>query len=167
MAIIKCAECGRDVSTTAKSCPGCGAKIRKPTSALTKIVGGLLVVGFIGAALSPKSEHASAPAAAPAQNTPEQLAAEAKREAAFQRTVAVTRTIRSALREPDSVKWESIRANDDASLVCIEYRARNGFGGMNREIAVIQGASVSQRPADWNKHCTKALNDMAHVEYAL
>ena len=29
MALIKCHECGRDVSTLAAACPGCGAPIRK------------------------------------------------------------------------------------------------------------------------------------------
>lgn len=29
MAMIKCSECGNEVSTTADSCPHCGAKIKK------------------------------------------------------------------------------------------------------------------------------------------
>ena len=30
MAIQKCHECGKDVSTTAKACPNCGASVKKP-----------------------------------------------------------------------------------------------------------------------------------------
>ncbi len=30
MALIKCPECGRDISDTASACPGCGAPVRKP-----------------------------------------------------------------------------------------------------------------------------------------
>jgi predicted amidophosphoribosyltransferase len=32
MALIKCGECGREVSTTAKVCPQCGAKVKKSQS---------------------------------------------------------------------------------------------------------------------------------------
>lgn len=30
MALIKCPECGREISDTASACPGCGAPVRKP-----------------------------------------------------------------------------------------------------------------------------------------
>ena len=30
MALIKCPECGREISDTASVCPGCGAPVRKP-----------------------------------------------------------------------------------------------------------------------------------------
>jgi len=45
MAITKCPECGNDVSTTAKSCPHCGAKVKKPMS--TKIMAGLIVIVIV------------------------------------------------------------------------------------------------------------------------
>ena len=35
MALVKCKECGEQVSTSAKSCPKCGAKVPKRTSAVT------------------------------------------------------------------------------------------------------------------------------------
>ena len=38
MALVKCKECGEDVSSKAKSCPKCGAKPAKQTSALTWII---------------------------------------------------------------------------------------------------------------------------------
>ena len=28
--LVKCKSCGKDVADTAKSCPGCGAKVKKP-----------------------------------------------------------------------------------------------------------------------------------------
>ena len=48
MAIKKCKECGKEVSTSAKMCPHCGK--RYPTGGLTwpaKIFLGLLVIGFL------------------------------------------------------------------------------------------------------------------------
>src|SRR5690606_21641937 len=77
----------------------------------------------------PKSaEQIAAEAEAKAKNDAER----AREEAAFQKTVKVASVVKQSLRDPDSLIWESIRANDDASVICLEYRARNGFGGMNR-----------------------------------
>jgi len=42
MAIQKCHECGKDVSTTAKACPNCGASVKKPL--LQKNIGCLGIV---------------------------------------------------------------------------------------------------------------------------
>src|SRR5947209_5504067 len=45
MALIKCKECGREISSLAKACPACGAAVRpKSRSPLQK----LLMLGFIG-----------------------------------------------------------------------------------------------------------------------
>lgn len=49
MALIKCKECGAQVSTQAKNCPSCGAKVKKPTSKITWIFLGLMIFGVIGA----------------------------------------------------------------------------------------------------------------------
>lgn len=38
MAIIKCKECGREISSKAKTCPGCGYKNKKKTSKLTWVI---------------------------------------------------------------------------------------------------------------------------------
>jgi len=43
MALMKCKECGNDVSNTAASCPKCGAKVPKKTG-----IGTLVVAGLIG-----------------------------------------------------------------------------------------------------------------------
>lgn len=43
MALIKCRECGAEISKKAESCPKCGAKQSKPTSLFTWIITGLVV----------------------------------------------------------------------------------------------------------------------------
>ncbi len=45
MALVKCKECGEEVSTKAKTCPKCGAKAPKKTSLFTWLV--LLFIGFV------------------------------------------------------------------------------------------------------------------------
>ncbi len=81
MALIKCRECGNDVSTKAEACPKCGAKRPRQTSLLTKLVGGFLAIGVIGAvfghhdgggsgAAAPVATASPAPNAAPAGSAP-------------------------------------------------------------------------------------------------
>ena len=46
MALVKCKECGEQVSTKAKNCQNCGAKAPKKTSLFTWLV--LIVIVFVG-----------------------------------------------------------------------------------------------------------------------
>lgn len=48
--MMKCKECGEQVSTKAKTCPNCGAKAPKKTSILTWLV--LVVIIFVGYSIS-------------------------------------------------------------------------------------------------------------------
>lgn len=48
MALTKCKECGKEVSTKAESCPQCGAVIKKKTGCLGYVGGGFLVLFAIG-----------------------------------------------------------------------------------------------------------------------
>lgn len=48
MALIPCRECGAQISTSAKSCPQCGAK---PRSALGAIATAGRVLGYVGFAI--------------------------------------------------------------------------------------------------------------------
>lgn len=47
MALIKCAECGHDVSDRARRCPNCGAKIKKPAPKGCVVTAILAVGAFI------------------------------------------------------------------------------------------------------------------------
>lgn len=46
MALIKCKECGKDVSNQAEKCPNCGAVVKKKTGCLTQLFA-VFVFGFI------------------------------------------------------------------------------------------------------------------------
>jgi hypothetical protein len=86
----------------------------------------------------------------------------------FQKTLAFAQKIQAAMREPKSLVWEDIVANDDASVICMRYRARNGFGGISREVAIYAAGRASQAVSAWNKHCAREpLNDMISVRHAL
>lgn len=47
MALIKCKECGKEISKDAELCPHCGKKIKKGNLFL-QIIGVLFIIGFIG-----------------------------------------------------------------------------------------------------------------------
>lgn len=55
MALAKCKECGNQLSKKAKSCPHCGAVVKK-TSGFTKLVALLMALGFVGYLASSASE---------------------------------------------------------------------------------------------------------------
>lgn len=126
----------------------------------------LIVVGLLVFATGERGSKA--PAEVTPAKTPEQIAADNRKEAAFQRVVAALQIIKKANRNPASVTWETIMANDDASVICIEYRGQNGFGGMNKEFVVIAKGSASQKPSAWNRHCAgKPLQDFIYARQAL
>ncbi len=67
MALVKCKECGQEVSQKAGSCPKCGAPIKKKTSLFTWIVAifaGLWLIGYIGSLGNNSSSGTSVPGAA-------------------------------------------------------------------------------------------------------
>ncbi|WEH92317.1 zinc ribbon domain-containing protein [Acinetobacter soli] len=59
MALINCKECGAQVSTQAKTCPNCGAKVKKPTSKLTWIILGVIVFGILASMIGGESTTSS------------------------------------------------------------------------------------------------------------
>lgn len=56
MALIKCNECGAEISKSAKSCPHCGVPAKKKTSIVTWVVTIFLTFMFISLMVSPKTE---------------------------------------------------------------------------------------------------------------
>jgi hypothetical protein len=46
MSLVKCRECGTEVSTTAKACPKCGAAPPKKTSVATWVMGGIFALAL-------------------------------------------------------------------------------------------------------------------------
>lgn len=68
MALMKCKECGTDVSTSAKACQKCGAPVVLAPGAMKRIAkgvgylfAGLIVLTVIGAVMAKKPSEASPP----------------------------------------------------------------------------------------------------------
>jgi hypothetical protein len=183
MALVKCGECGKEISRSATACPSCGAKQRRSYS-LTKfavIAIGVWITWIVISSNQKNDERQEAAAKVEATRLaamkPEERAAEQKwaaeakafREQEYrnserrkQNAVAVLDTVRSNLRNPQSVQWVSVASNDDSSLVCVKYRAQNGFGGMDVGYAVAVSGLVRMSDGAYNSNCAgKSLNDMA------
>jgi DNA-directed RNA polymerase subunit RPC12/RpoP len=162
MALMKCLECGGDVSSEAQSCPHCGVLVKKPKPPMSRAKKlALCAVGLFVLSVVYQTDQSAQRKAA---RTPEQVAADEKEAAQEAVRVGAVRVavdqLRKSLRDPDSLVVESARAAADPVLVCIEYRAKNGFGGMNKEFVVFTGKKAYPgNAAVWNKSCLGALRD--------
>lgn len=178
MALIKCHECGKKVSTEATVCPACGAAVKVPEpkqagASRNRVVKWVLIIialyalgGIIKAAMdaskSPEELKQEAEANQAAQLKKEEHEKQAVINMRRAKIAALAaQTIRQAARNPASVTWEDILTNDDASVVCIEMRAQNGFGGMNIESMAVINGEIKTSDAAWNKNCAnKTLHDV-------
>ena len=175
MALLKCKECKASVSSDAKACPGCGAAPPKSMSRLQVLFVGACLIG-IAAAVSQQSNSTPTPAAK--SLTADEVAYKAK-EAAFEVAEAakekeragfaarsVAAAVMSALRDPDSAKFTYVGVNDAATVACLQYRARNGLGGMNQDIAVIANNKATSKAADWERYSDPLRDMLAAAEAA-
>lgn len=156
MALVKCTECDKEISAAAKTCPNCGFKARRTslfTWLVTIFIGIPIFIGMFGRLTGGTNETAKA-------ETSEQAAIRKKKDAAVQRATDGAVTLKKAMRNPDSFKLESAFVIDSTYAVCYEYRAQNGFGGVNAGRAVLSadGKRFKISTMDgfailWNKEC--------------
>lgn len=154
MALITCKECKQQVSTQAKNCPGCGAKVIKPTSKLNIIFALAVLALMIKCSVDkPPSTRDSSPVrAATASDIAEQRADSARFDAAYE----LAKAVRQHAKDPASVAFAQIGVSEDARLVCATYRAKNSFNAVVPGVAVIAKNTIYFEQSQWNKHCAKA-----------
>ena len=185
MALMNCPECGREISTQAKTCVGCGAGVKPPkkksSGLVWKSMAVLIGLGTVGSAISLNAtEHAEQERIA--KLTPAQRQAEADKtkadadkakadEAVFQteagRARVAVATLRDASKNPDSFKVKSAIAYPDGAA-CIEYMATNSFNATLKGSAVLtpKGAMLVEEHngnrfvGAWNKYCTRTGQDV-------
>jgi hypothetical protein len=169
MALVRCSECKAKISDQAAACPQCGAPVvaqskatastgpkkRSPLAIGCMAVLGLGFVGaLIGGVANQKPGSSSTTANATENTTGED--AEHKAETARTEFAAISvASLKKAMRDPDSFKLERAFTTMDAKYACILYRARNGFGGMNRDHVVFTTKGGDESAYAWNKHCVK------------
>ena len=152
MALRPCKECKREISSDAKACPNCGKKQRAETGlgmGCLVLIGIVVIFGLIGSLGEHKSETSLSPA--------EQVAKQ-KEEAAFSRAVRGAKALHESMRNPDSFKLSQALLMPDGT-VCYQYRAQNGFGGVNVGHAALtpsgqfRSNEMEGFRALWNKLC--------------
>lgn len=144
MALKKCRECAKEVSTSVKTCPHCGKK-NPSTSAAEEFFGGifgLIVLGFFVWMIFGGDETPLTPAEKAEQTQKE---AEEIRKGFHCLSVwdgshpKFKTAVREAMKDPDSFEHISteITPVDAKGLhrLVMTFRARNGFGGMNVNVA--------------------------------
>ena len=74
----------------------------------------------------------------------------------YERAAMGAASVIAAARNPDSVKFSKVFVAEDGTA-CYQWRAQNGFGGMNQEHAVLlpNVDKLSQSVAQWNLRCAK------------
>lgn len=157
MAMTKCRECQTVVSTEAKACPKCGAE--KPGGQPSRLsaylwLGTVLTLVLV---LIASGTRGDAPRAASARSGPSEVDIAG-------RAIGAARALRSTMRNPDSFSVISARLVG-SDLVCFQYRAQNGFGGMNVEQAAVWGSTTlagKAFTAEWQTQCRGAGVDVSH-----
>lgn len=163
MAVTACRECGGQVSDRAAACPHCGAKPRKKTSPVAWVIVGLFVLAAVKIGTSGDS-----PAPPPAQAS---SASATKVDKAASRAATWAVRLRDASRKPESFRLDHATVIDGTEAVCYEYRAENGFGGTNREKAVLDSNTGEFKrsgnagfDALWDRECGgKSGRDVANA----
>jgi hypothetical protein len=180
MALARCRKCRKIASTAAKNCPHCGVKnpTRKPLSPYFKVAGAFagtaLLIGILesyglrDSLGKAKIELPYFPTASTASAPAVQSRTEKREKHRFDVTTAVASTLKQSMDNPNSLVWETILADDDASIICLEYRVKDVRGEYSREYITYAYGRTSETPEDWNKHCAgKKLNDMIRVRDAV
>lgn len=162
MSLTPCQECATPVSTEAKTCPSCGAKVKRPMRTTTKLLIGAVIALLVSIQMGVDKKQAKL-----AARTPEQIAADTAKEKALTRREnaanGVARALKDSMRDPDSLKIDSMRVSDDSKTVCVEYRAKNGFGGYNRELVTYLDGKGKKGVDIWNKNCLTPLTDLMYA----
>lgn len=134
MSLKKCNECGNMVSTSARACPQCGAKVPKTKWWLWIPLG--IVVLFIAAGVMLPED--------PSRN----------------KAVSFASTVKSMMKDPQSFDVVELRVSN-LGAVCLTYRAKNSFNAYLQGKAVkapdgnvqIDGISESEKHL-WAAYCS-------------
>ena len=83
----------------------------------------------------------------------------AQNHLAYAKYVAIEQ-LRQTMRDPDSLVVEFAGVTEDATTVCIQYRAKNGFGDYDKAIAIDTAGRIASDVSTWNRLCAQRLYDV-------
>ena len=92
----------------------------------------------------------------------------AEEERIFQKVRTALTEVKQLTRDPTSVVWEDVFGEADASIICVQLSARNGFNGMSREYITVVKGQITSNHKQWNKDCAnRALKDWKIATYKI
>ena len=138
--LIKCRDCGHDISKNAAACPQCGAAPKKKTSPVTKLLA-YIMVGFVGILFismisnpSPSSGYSSKPpttqSLTPRYASNKEMFMSNKGKA-FAWMESDKSSIEDILKDADSAEFRDVFISfySDSPVTCGQVNAKNSFGG--------------------------------------
>lgn len=170
--LFNCKDCGNLISKNAITCPHCGAPVKKiiqTESPKNYSIGSLLmwvlILGVVSAIVIPKTSTTQETP----QETAQKEAESQRRDTEFNKAYAGKQILLKAVRDQDSLEIDSTLVMDNMA-VCYEYRAKNGFGGVNRGSAVYSsdGLKFITNEMDgfdkqWKKDCANKSGSEIHL----
>lgn len=166
MALTTCKDCNNEVSTDAKTCPKCGAKVvkpkppKKPTSMATWLIGAIVLGGILlSVANQPQAPQVAA-------KTPEQKAATAKKDIQLQMAASGAMNLKKSSKDPDSFELKRVVLHPNG-VTCYDFRAANSFNAKLKGSAIltadgkmlIEESGGNKFVDAWNKNCTTPDGD--------
>lgn len=137
MALIKCKECGAEISTKAEACPKCGAKRPKPTSLVTWLIVGLFVYVIVQCSTI-QQQHEKRAVAEQSAKTPEMKQLEANESAQSDAKWQCREFVKKTLKAPSTAEFQnyndfSAYGTGNGPFEIIGYvDAQNSFGAKLR-----------------------------------
>lgn len=161
MAMIKCHECSKEISSEAKSCPHCGAEPEKKTSRLSLGIAGIVLFMVLYGVFT----HEEKPA--PLAKSPAEIRAEQERQRDFQQAAGAVIALRNGMKNPKSFELVSAHMMSGRTL-CVVYRGTNSFNAVITSHYVVSPSVSSDSKTAWNKHCAGQSGiNYDHIRHAL
>ncbi|MCV0439289.1 MAG: hypothetical protein K5880_11695 [Hydrogenophaga sp.] len=147
MALATCKECGRQVSTQAKACPGCGGPPPKtpPQKITWKGWTALFLVGWIVFSVYSNTDETAASQQAGAKAKETQNAAREEQSRQWTWVSKGKEAVKQRLKDPDSAQFRNVyfhRGKSGVPVACGQVNAKNSMGGYSGFQRFVSGTTV-------------------------
>jgi|UniRef100_UPI003FF013E8 hypothetical protein len=145
MAMIKCPECGQEISDKAKKCIHCGCPVKGKSNRIGKIIIPIIVVIVIlvGVAVALLFSKTNSDKTEETKEMVTQTETQITFEDYELAAINMINKLKDLLKNPDSLTVYSIHVRQFGTYettyhFCIDYSAQNGFGGNNRKTEYLE-----------------------------